>query len=118
MHHVRLYPCPLHPTAPSAPQRPHPITPSHATLTTTPHHTTPHHTVSPTPPQVAKPAKDALSEVVRSADLISYTAEEGVRYLGEGQLLNSDSFPGNARNKLCLVSKVGATGGRVGTECK
>ncbi|PNW75884.1 hypothetical protein CHLRE_12g556600v5 [Chlamydomonas reinhardtii] len=56
--------------------------------------------------EVAKPSKDSLTEVVRSADLIDYTAEEGVRYLGEGQLLNSDSFPGNARNKLCLVSKV------------
>lgn len=55
---------------------------------------------------MAKPSKDSLTEVVRSADLIDYTAEEGVRYLGEGQLLNSDSFPGNARNKLCLVSKV------------
>ncbi|KAG2430500.1 hypothetical protein HXX76_010023 [Chlamydomonas incerta] len=56
--------------------------------------------------EVAKPAKDSLTEVIRSADLIDYTAEEGVRFLGEGQLLNADSFPGNARNKLCLVSKV------------
>lgn len=56
--------------------------------------------------EVAKPAKDSLAEVVRSADLIDYTAEEGVRWLGEGQMLNSDSFPGQARNKLCLVSKV------------
>ena len=47
-----------------------------------------------------------LSQVVRSADLISYTAEEGVRMLGEGKLLSSDSFPGNARNKLCMVAKV------------
>ncbi|KAG2500942.1 hypothetical protein HYH03_000767 [Edaphochlamys debaryana] len=56
--------------------------------------------------EVAKPAKDSLTEVVRSADLIDYTAEEGVRFLGEGQLLNPDSFPGHARNKMCLVSKV------------
>lgn len=56
--------------------------------------------------EIAKPAKDALTEVVRSADLLDYTAEEGVRVLGEGQLLNSDSFPGQPRNKLCLVSKV------------
>jgi hypothetical protein len=41
-----------------------------------------------------------------SADLIDYTAEEAVRVLGEGKLLNSDSFPGHQRNKLCLVSKV------------
>lgn len=44
--------------------------------------------------------------MVRSADLIDYTAEEGLRFLGEGQLLAPDSFPGHARNKLCLVSKV------------
>lgn len=29
-----------------------------------------------------------------------------MRSLGEGQLLTSDSFPGQSRNKLCLVSKV------------
>ena len=56
--------------------------------------------------EVAKPAKEALNEVIRSADLIDYTAEEGVRVLGQGKLLNSDSFPGQARNKLCMVSKV------------
>lgn len=56
--------------------------------------------------EVAKPAKDSLTEVARSADLIDYCAEEGVRYLGEGQMLNSDSFPGHGRNKMCLVSKV------------
>ena len=36
--------------------------------------------------QVAKGAKDSLTEVIRSGDLISYTAEEGVRWLGEVQL--------------------------------
>ena len=56
--------------------------------------------------EIAKPAKDSLAEVIRSADLIDYTVEEGVRVLAEGQLLNSDSFTGQARNKLCLVSKV------------
>lgn len=45
-------------------------------------------------------------KVVRSGDLISYCAEEGVRVLGEGRFLTSDSFPGNERNKYCLVSKV------------
>ena len=45
-------------------------------------------------------------EVVRSADLVDYTAEEGLRALGQGKLLNSDSFPGADRNKLCMVSKV------------
>nr|CAD1825649.1 unnamed protein product [Ananas comosus var. bracteatus] len=56
--------------------------------------------------EIAKPAKDAVSEVVRSGDLVSYTAEEGVRVLGEGKLLLSDSFPGNERNKYCLASKI------------
>ncbi|KAH7523974.1 hypothetical protein FEM48_Zijuj06G0069200 [Ziziphus jujuba var. spinosa] len=55
--------------------------------------------------EIAKPAKDAVTEVVRSADLISYCAEEGVRILGEGKFLVSDSFPGNERTKYCLTSK-------------
>lgn len=45
-------------------------------------------------------------KVVRSGDLVSYTAEEGVRILGEGKFLMSDSFPGNERTKYCLTSKV------------
>lgn len=84
--------------------------------------------------EIAKPAKDAVTEVkiifftndynmclwrknlrflvgcmdkvVRSGDLISYTAEEGVRTLGQGKFLVSDSFPGNERTKYCLTSKV------------
>ena len=56
--------------------------------------------------EVAKPAKDALAEVVRSADLLDYTAEEGVRALGVGEALNSDSFPGQKRDKLCIVQRV------------
>lgn len=47
-----------------------------------------------------------LTKVVRSGDLVSYTAEEGVRILGEGKFLVSDSFPGNERTKYCLTSKV------------
>lgn len=56
--------------------------------------------------EVAKGAKDSLTEVTRSADLISYTAEEGVRILSEGKFLTSDSFPGNDRTKLCFSSKI------------
>ncbi|KAF9616569.1 hypothetical protein IFM89_030336 [Coptis chinensis] len=56
--------------------------------------------------EVAKPAKDAVTEVVRSGDLLSYTAEEGVRVLAEGTFLTSDSFPGNERSKYCMVSKI------------
>ena len=55
--------------------------------------------------EIAKPAKDANTEVVRSADLIDYAAEEGVRALGVGTLLHG-LFPGAARDKLCLASKV------------
>ncbi len=56
--------------------------------------------------EVAKPAKDSKTEVIRSADFLSYTAEEALRFLGEGQLLVSDSFPGQDRNKLMLAQKV------------
>lgn len=55
--------------------------------------------------EIAKAAKDAKTEVVRSGDLIAYTAEEGVRFLGQGKLLNSDSFPGQERSKMCLCQK-------------
>ena len=34
--------------------------------------------------EVAKGAKDAMTEVVRSADLIDYTAEEGCGCWGRG----------------------------------
>ncbi|KAI3690108.1 hypothetical protein L2E82_48083 [Cichorium intybus] len=56
--------------------------------------------------EIAKPAKDAATEVMRSGDLVSYYAEEGVRVLGEGKFLMSDSFPGNERTKYCLTSKI------------
>eukprot|EP00961_Rhodomonas_salina_P254385 3437502-Rhodomonas_salina.2 len=51
--------------------------------------------------EVAKPNKAAVSEVMRTADLLDYTAEEGLRLNGE--LLTSDSFVGEKRNRLCLV---------------
>lgn len=54
--------------------------------------------------EVAKGRKSAKSEVVRTADLVDYTAEQGVR--AEGQLLTSDSFVGQERNKMCLVQRV------------
>ncbi|XP_022999422.1 NADP-dependent glyceraldehyde-3-phosphate dehydrogenase-like isoform X2 [Cucurbita maxima] len=56
--------------------------------------------------EISKPAKDAVTEVVRSGDLVSYCAEEDVRILGEGKFLVADSFPGNERTKYCLTSKV------------
>jgi len=54
--------------------------------------------------EVAKPSKAALSEVLRSADLLEFTAEEGVRIGGE--LALSDAFAGEKRNKLALVQRV------------
>ncbi|KAH7436432.1 hypothetical protein KP509_05G020000 [Ceratopteris richardii] len=56
--------------------------------------------------EIAKPAADSKTEVIRSADFVDYTAEEGIRILSEGKLLLPDSFPGNERNKLCLSSRV------------
>jgi glyceraldehyde-3-phosphate dehydrogenase (NADP+) len=73
--------------------------------------------------EVAKPYAAALSEVLRTADLFEFTAEEGVRigtqfttcFIGTkvkiltqkallaGELLLSDAFPGEKRNKLALV---------------
>lgn len=44
--------------------------------------------------------------MVRSADLVKYAAEEGIRILAQGKFLVSDCFPGNGRNKYCLASKV------------
>ncbi|KVH40997.1 Aldehyde dehydrogenase, conserved site-containing protein [Cynara cardunculus var. scolymus] len=57
---------------------------------------------------ILKEHKAPIAEclVVRSGDLISYCAEEGVRILGEGKFLVSDSFPGNERTKYCLSSKI------------
>lgn len=56
--------------------------------------------------EIAKSAKESFTEVLRSADFGDYAAEEGMRFLGEGKLLNSDSFPGQERNKLCMESRV------------
>jgi len=56
--------------------------------------------------EVAKGRKDSVVECERSADLIEYCAEEGVRLLSKGDFLTSDAFPGSDRNKLCLASRV------------
>ncbi|WP_424534014.1 aldehyde dehydrogenase family protein [Sphaerisporangium viridialbum] len=54
--------------------------------------------------EVAKARKDARDEVIRSADYIRHTAEDAKRIIGESQF--SDSFPGQARNKLAIVHRV------------
>lgn len=56
--------------------------------------------------EIAKAAKDAATEVRRSADLIDYAAEEGLRALAKGEFLLSDAFPGQKRDKLCMVTRV------------
>ena len=56
--------------------------------------------------EVAKGKSDSYTEAVRSADLISYTAEEGVRFFSESKLLTSDAFPGQDRTKICMTAKV------------
>ena len=48
----------------------------------------------------ARPA----AQVLRTADIFDFTAEEGVRVAGT--LLHGDAFPGERRNKLALVSRV------------
>ena len=56
--------------------------------------------------EVAKGRKDSVKEVMRSADLVDYCAEEGLRILNQGQMFAPDSFPGENRNKVCLSSRV------------
>ncbi|KAG5401415.1 hypothetical protein IGI04_016022 [Brassica rapa subsp. trilocularis] len=48
--------------------------------------------------EIAKPAKDSVTEISNVC--------LGVRILGEGKFLLSDSFPGNERTKYCLTSKI------------
>ena len=56
--------------------------------------------------EIAKGRKDSVTEVIRSADLADYSAEEGMRVLGEGKMMQADSFPGHERNKICLEVRV------------
>ncbi len=53
--------------------------------------------------EVGKSPSSAIGEVVRTAEIIRYTAEEGVRIHGE--LMKGDSFPGGSKNKLALIQK-------------
>lgn len=53
--------------------------------------------------EVGKGLDSAQKEVVRTADLIRYTAEEGVRY--HGDLLKGDSFKGGSADKMAMVEQ-------------
>jgi glyceraldehyde-3-phosphate dehydrogenase (NADP+) len=54
--------------------------------------------------EVAKARKDAVDEVVRSAEYVRHTAEDAKRLVGESQF--SDSFRGQARDKLAIAHRV------------
>lgn len=54
--------------------------------------------------EIAKRKTSAEEEVIRSAEYIRYTAEEGRRMTGE--TLYSDVFPGYGRNKILVGSRV------------
>lgn len=54
--------------------------------------------------EVAKKKSSAVDEVVRTADFIRHTAEEGVRINGE--LLTGDSYNGGPAGKTAQVSRV------------
>ncbi|GHU63185.1 NADP-dependent glyceraldehyde-3-phosphate dehydrogenase [Clostridia bacterium] len=52
--------------------------------------------------EIAKNFKSAVSEVVRTADLIRYTAEEGIRI--HGDVMKGDTFEASSKNKLAIIS--------------
>lgn len=54
--------------------------------------------------EIAKSRKDARDELVRSADLIRFTADEAGRMVGEAQF--SDAFPRQSRTKLAVTDRV------------
>lgn len=54
--------------------------------------------------EVAKDYKSALSEVLRSADFIRFSAD--IAKSLEGNALNGESFPGGSKNKISFVKRV------------
>ncbi|MHB8362846.1 MAG: aldehyde dehydrogenase family protein [Patescibacteria group bacterium] len=54
--------------------------------------------------EIAKPYNEALDEVVRTADLISFYGDEGSRMIGE--VLTSDLFPRYSKSKTAIVERV------------
>ena len=54
--------------------------------------------------EISKNRKSCVSEVVRTADLIRFTAEEGKRVTGES--ISSGAFPGFHETKLSIVNRV------------
>lgn len=54
--------------------------------------------------EIGKTSGDAKSEILRTADLIDYYADEAVSFKGE--TLDSDNFPGFEKGRIALVEKV------------
>ena len=54
--------------------------------------------------EISKDRKSAVSEVVRSADLLRYTADVGKSLQGEA--IFGDSFPGGSRDKMSCVTRL------------
>lgn len=54
--------------------------------------------------EISKDLDSSLSEVIRTADFIRFTADEGMHL--EGETIGSDNFPGFKKNKVSLVTRV------------
>lgn len=54
--------------------------------------------------EIGKPRNEALDEVMRTADLIDFFAEEGRR--DRGEVIYSDAFYGEEREKIAIISRV------------
>lgn len=53
--------------------------------------------------EIAKGYKSAVSEVIRTAEIINYAAEEGLRM--EGEVLEGGSFEAASKNKIAIVRR-------------
>lgn len=53
--------------------------------------------------KVAKGHKAAVSEVIRTAEIINYAAEEGLRM--EGEVLEGGSFEAASKKKIAIVRR-------------
>lgn len=54
--------------------------------------------------EIAKDHKSAVSEVVRTADFLRYTADVGKSIQGEA--ISGENFPGGSKNKMSYVARV------------
>lgn len=54
--------------------------------------------------EIGKPTDEAKDEIIRSADMIDYFAEEALRLKGEH--FSSDAFPGYDKTKVAIIDRV------------